>query len=130
MQKRSHKRSAGWWGFDTKDIDKTAAPQDDFYQYANGGWLKKAKIPADEARWGSFITLRYETELQLKKLVEGALKIKKAPAGSNEQLVRDVYLAATDLKRRNKLGVGPVAPLRMLVRDISTKEQMLEVVAK
>jgi putative endopeptidase len=33
------------WGFDAGDMDKAVKPQNDFYHYANGGWLKKNAIP-------------------------------------------------------------------------------------
>jgi putative endopeptidase len=113
------------WGFDTKTIDKTVRPQDDFYQYANGGWVKKAKIPAEEAKWGSFYILRYETEKQLKELVDSLLKKKRYKKGSPEQLVSDYYRAAVDIKRRNKQGVAPITPLLKKVRDISTKKELI-----
>ena len=64
-------------GFNLRDIDNGVRPQDDFYHYANGGWLKRNKIPATESRWGSFIIMRYETEHNLKKIVVELLKQKK-----------------------------------------------------
>jgi putative endopeptidase len=118
------------WGFDQKNIDKHVRPQDDFYQYANGTWLRKTKIPPSESRWGSFIVLRYETDTQLKAIIADLLKNKKAKVGSPEQLVRDVYLSAVDMKARNHLGIGPLAPLRLLVRDVKTKKDLLAVIAR
>lgn len=124
------KRSKGWWGFDTKDIDKKVRPQDNFYHFANGGWIRKTKIPADESRWGAFTMLRFETEQELKRILDETQKRKSMPQGSDEELVRSVYLAATDLKQRNALGVGPLAPLRLLVRDISSIADIQKVVAR
>jgi len=109
-----------YWGFDTKNIDKKVRAQDDFCQYANGGWLKKTKIPPEESRWGSFTILRYRTEQQLKKIV----------TTTRHPLVRSVYRSAIDMKTRNKLDAGPMAPLRLLVRDIKTKEDLLKVIAR
>ena len=45
-------------GVDMRNGDSTVRAQDDFYEYANGGWLKKVEIPSDKARWGSFDELR------------------------------------------------------------------------
>jgi predicted metalloendopeptidase len=109
-----------YWGFDVKNIDKKVRPQDDFYHYANGGWLKKTKIPADEARWGSFVLLQYKTQKQLKQIV----------TTTKHPLVKGIYQSALDMKTRNKLDIGPLAPLRLLVRDIKTKKDLLKVIAR
>src|SRR3990167_2733489 len=109
-----------YWGFDTKNIDKKVRPQDDFYHYANGGWLKKTKIPPEGSRWGSFTILRYRTEKQIKKIV----------TTTRHPLVRGIYRSAIDMKMRNKLDAGPMAPLRLLVRDIKNKNDLLKVIAR
>ena len=43
--------------FDTTGMDLSTKPGDNFFNYANGGWLKAAKIPDDQSGWGSFYTL-------------------------------------------------------------------------
>ena len=116
--KKTPKQQA-YWGFDTKNIDTRVRAQDDFYRYANGGWIAKTAIPADEARWGSFNTLRYDTEHQLKKIVED----------TKEPLVRNMYASAMDMPRRNKLGSKPLQGLRAKVQSIKTKEELLETLA-
>ena len=125
----TQKRREGWWGFDSKDIDKKVRPQDDFYHHANGTWLKKTKIPSDESRWGSFVTLRYNTEYQLKEIIDTLLNRTKYPQGSNEQLVSDYYRAAFDMPLRNTLGRKPLEGLREKVQSIKTKEELLETLA-
>ncbi len=124
-----HKQNKNWWGFDSKDIDKKVRPQDDFYHHANGTWLKKTKIPSDESRWGSFVTLRYNTEYQLKEIIDTLLNRTKYPQGSNEQLVSDYYRAAFDMPLRNTLGRKPLEGLREKVQSIKTKEELLETLA-
>src|SRR6266446_6476192 len=49
-------------GFSVDNIDKTADPCVDFYQYACGNWLKQTEIPADQTEWVSFVEL-YERNL-------------------------------------------------------------------
>ncbi len=104
----------GYWGFDTKAMDKEVRPQDDFYQYANGSWLKSATIPPEESRWGSFITLRVDTEHQLRRLVETTKNLQ----------IKNLYASALDMKARNKLSAKPVEPLRQEIREIETKAQL------
>src|SRR3989344_85311 len=98
------------WGFDTRDLDKAVRPQNDFYHYVNGGWLKRNSIPPHEASWGSFIMLRYDTEKKLRALVTKLQNLKKANAGSPSRLVRDFYRSGLNMKRRNALGVKPLRP--------------------
>lgn len=117
------------WGFDLTALDRTVRPQDDLYHFANGGWIKKNKIPADESRWGSFTILRYETEHQLKAIVEELLS-KKHVKGSAEQLVADVYRSALDTKRRNLLGAKPLALWRREIAAVEKREQLLPLITK
>ncbi|HVV39205.1 MAG TPA: M13 family metallopeptidase [Candidatus Paceibacterota bacterium] len=115
-------------GFDLKDIDTVVRPQDDFYHYANGGWLKKNKIPDSESRWGSFIILRVEAEKNLKKIIDSLLKNKNLKKGSAGQLVGDLYRSAIDMKTRNKLGASPLAHLRSRIAQVSNREDLLSLV--
>ncbi|MEK7604665.1 MAG: M13 family metallopeptidase [Patescibacteria group bacterium] len=100
------------WGFDTRDIDTTMRPQDDFYKYVNGGWLNKNPIPAEESSWGSFRILRYETEKQLKQIVTKLVAQPRrrgvgAPTDASG-LVRDLYRSGLDMPARNRAGLAPL----------------------
>jgi predicted metalloendopeptidase len=119
-----------YWGFDTKRIDPKIRPQDDFYRYANGNWIKTAKMPETEARWGSFTMLRFTTEHQLKALLEEISKKKSLKNGSIEQKVRDLYISAMDLKNRNKLGVKPLENWRKEIANIKNEKELLSLIAK
>ena len=116
-------------GFDLTSIDRTVSPQEDFYHYANGGWLKKNKIPETESRWGSFTILRVEAEHNLKKIVDGLLAHKSPKKGSPEQLVGDLYRSGVDMKRRNLLSIKPIASLREKVHNISSQKELLRTIA-
>ena len=61
-------------GIDKLGMDNSVRPQDDFYQYANGGWLASTEIPADEVGWGSYMTLRKKSLEQSRTIVEDAAK--------------------------------------------------------
>lgn len=118
------------WGFDTKRIDRNVRPQDDFYRYANGSWMKNTKIPKTEPRWGSFTMLRFMTEHQLKGLLQEISKKKKLKKGSIEQKVRDLYISAMDLKSRDKLGIKPLLKWRNTIHKINNEKDLLETIAK
>lgn len=117
------------WGFDTRTIDRSVRPQDDFYRYANGGWLKRNRIPSAESRWGTFIMLRYDTERKLRALLGQILKKDAYKKGASEQLVADLYHSAADLKAREKLGITPVTQWHALIAGIRTKEDFLRSLA-
>jgi putative endopeptidase len=81
------KAAIGNWGFDTGGMDKSVKPGEDFYQYANGAWLKTNTIPPDLTSWGSFTKLDVDTEVQVHAILE-ELKA-GAQSGTAEQKVHD-----------------------------------------
>jgi putative endopeptidase len=117
------------WGFDAGDMDKAVKPQNDFYHYANGGWLKKNAIPKNEASWGSFIMLRYDTEKKLRAIVTKLQSLKKAKAGSSEQMVRDFYRSGLDMQTRNALGMKPLRPWLERIEKIKDVRSLVTTLA-
>lgn len=117
------------WGFDTRDIDTKVRPQDDFYHYVNGTWLKKNPIPPHESRWGSFLILRYDTEKKLRTLVTKVQNMKKLEAGSPEQMVRDFYCSGLDMKKRNAAGLTPLAPWLTRIEKIRDVPSLVSTMA-
>ena len=59
-------------GFDTTNFDHSVRPQDDFFRYVNGGWLKTAEIPADASSWGAFQELRENSRNALHRALRRA----------------------------------------------------------
>ncbi|KND51943.1 MAG: putative endopeptidase [Parcubacteria bacterium C7867-001] len=112
-----------------RDMDIRVRPQDDFYRYANGGWLARTKIPKTEPRWGSFVMLRYDTEKKLKMILADLLSLKRAAHGSPEQMIRDFYRSGMDLKTRTKLGAKPLAPWRERIEKLETLTELQDLVA-
>src|SRR5690349_12219622 len=80
---------------DTTGIDKTVRPQDDFFNYVNGIWIKKTEIPASESSWGSFAILYQNTQQNIKNLLDSCAKL-NAAKGSIEQKAGDFYASAMD----------------------------------
>ena len=69
--------------FDTKNMDKSVKPGDDFFSYANGGWIKRTPIPPEYARWGSFNELIEKNNDALHEIAEKAAKVAPKEFGSN-----------------------------------------------
>ena len=93
-----------------KFMDTTIRPQDDFYNYVNGNWMKTVEIPADKARWGSFDELRENTDIATLKILKAAVE-QPHEKGTNGQKIADLYSSYTDFDARDKAGIEPIKPL-------------------
>ncbi|HEX5418370.1 MAG TPA: M13 family metallopeptidase N-terminal domain-containing protein, partial [Gammaproteobacteria bacterium] len=99
--------SAATHGIDVAGMDSAIAPGNDFYGYANGGWLKSTTIPADQATWGNFQQLREQTLERTRGLLEEAEKSQSA-AGTDERKVADYYASFLDAAAIEKQGLAPL----------------------
>lgn len=90
-------------------MDTAVRPQDDFYSYVNGNWMKTAEIPSDKARWGSFDELREHTDDAVLKILKESLN-QNFTNGSDGQKIADLYKSYVDFETRNKLGTSPIKP--------------------
>lgn len=88
-------------------MDLTVRPQDDFYNFVNGNWMKTVEIPADKARWGSFDELRENTDDATLKILKSSLGV-PAAQGTDAQKVADLYRSYIDFETRNALGLAPI----------------------
>jgi putative endopeptidase len=88
-------------------MDKTVRPQDDFFMFCNGTWVKNNPVPETESRWGSFNELEQSNKEKLKDILLAASQA-KAPKGSPQQIVGDYYTAFMNMEKRNALGYTPI----------------------
>jgi putative endopeptidase len=100
----------GGRGFDTARMDRSAAACADFYQFANGNWLKTTEIPPAFSSWGSFNILAENNRKTLREILEEAARNTKAARGTNEQKVGDFYASCMDEARREAEGAKPLMP--------------------
>lgn len=115
-------------GFDTANMDRAADACMDFFQYANGGWLKKTEIPASESRWGTFNILADRNNVILKEVLETASK-RKSATGSNDQLIGDFYATCMDEAGIEKAGTDPIKPFLQKIDEVNSKEDLQRVIA-
>ena len=96
-------------GLDLTNMDNSVRPQDDFFQYACGGWMKKNPLPAAYSRYGSFDVLAENNSKRINGILKELLE-KTYPAGTVERKLSDLYKMAMDEKRRDADGTAPVKP--------------------
>ncbi|MFW2136681.1 M13 family metallopeptidase [Chryseobacterium sp. TY4] len=94
-------------GIDLSMMDKSVRPQDDFFSYVNGNWVKTAKIPADKASWGSFNELREKTDEASLDILNHILT-DKFTAGTEGNKIQNLYASYMDLKKRDADGLKPI----------------------
>jgi len=94
-------------GIDLSAMDKSVRPQDDFYNFVNGSWMKTAKIPSDKSTWGSFNKLAEDTDNNSMTILNSLLKDKFTP-GSEGQKIQDLYASYMDMDKRNADGITPI----------------------
>jgi len=95
-------------GIDESGFDTSVRPQDDFFQYANGGWLARTEIPADKSRWGPFMILEQKSQDDIRALVEEVSALEDVKPGSAAQKIRDFYNSYMDADKPNSLGVEAI----------------------
>ncbi|WP_022825259.1 M13 family metallopeptidase [Hymenobacter norwichensis] len=90
-------------------LDTTVRPGDDFFQYANGAWLKKHPIPASESGWSIAKEVQNEVYGRLLALNKEAAGT-KATAGSTQQKIGDFWATGMDSAAIDKQGLAPLKP--------------------
>jgi putative endopeptidase len=109
-------------GVDLSAIDKSVTPGDDFYRYANGSWLKRTEIPADQARWGSFNILNLEAQTRTRALIEN--QIKTSAPGSEARKVADFYAGFMDEAGIEAKGTAPLTSDLAAIAAIADKKAL------
>ena len=106
-------------GIDLTNMNLTANPATDFYQYATGGWQKKNPLPAAYSRYGSFDQLQEDNNKRINGILSDLLK-NTYPEGSIERKLSDFYKLAMDSTRRDKEGVAPVTSLLKKIEAVKS----------
>ncbi len=115
---------------DVTNLDVEVRPGDDFYEYANGGWMKKNPLTAEYARYGQFDALAEKNREQLKELVLEQAALENPAPGSEAKKIGDLYNLAMDSVRRNSEGYAPIQPLLDKVAAVSDRSQLLPLSAE
>jgi putative endopeptidase len=89
------------------NLDPSTNPGQDFFQYANGGWLKRNPIPNTESAWGIGNVVREQLYLNLRSINEQSAAGAATP-GSDQQKIGDFWATAMDTVKTERLGIHPL----------------------
>ena len=111
-------------GIDLADIDRSINPGDDFFGYANGAWLKTAKIPEDRASYGIWDVLSQEANQRTSELIKEA---SKAANGTEERKIGDYYEAYMNVQEIERKGLTPLKSELDEINSIADKTALARV---
>jgi len=117
-------------GIDITNMDTSVKAGDNFFQYANGGWLKKNPIPEEYSRYGAFEVLAKKNEKEIKGLIEEMAKLENLEKGSPSQQIRDYYNAGMDTVTIEELRMKPIEPIIAEINAIQKKDNLITIQAK
>jgi putative endopeptidase len=111
-------------GFSTSNMDMTANPCLDFYQYACGTWMANNPVPPDQSRWGTFDALADRNRAVLHGILEKA-SVNDPQRSAVEQKIGDFYASCMDETAIDQLGAKPLDPELKRIDAIQSKDQIV-----
>jgi len=116
-------------GVDIDALDRSTRPQDDFYQFVNGGWLDGTEIPEIYSGYTVYHEVNERVEIALREIIETAAD---APGekGSESQQVGDIYGSWMDIERINAEGIAPVQGVLDLVAAVDSVNSLVGAMAE
>ena len=110
------------------DMDQTADPCQDFYQYACGGWLETTELPSDQRRWTrSFSVIREENREVIREIIEDATA--NPAANADARRIGDFYASCMDEATVDAAGATPLEPLFAAIDEVSDAASLLQTAA-
>ena len=111
------------------NLDTTVSPAEDFFQYANGGWIRKNPIPGDQATWGIGNLVNEENLKRLKNINEKAAAT-NAAKGTPDQKIGDFWKTAMDSAKIEQLGLKPLQSWFDKINAINDVRSLVTTVAE
>ena len=115
-------------GIDLANLDTTAVPQNDFYQFACGGWMANIPLTPEYSRFGSFDKLGLNNLEQVNGLIQEIAESTKGQStkykGTVAQKIGDMYNMAMDTARRDQEGIAPVQHTLDEIAAITSREEL------
>jgi predicted metalloendopeptidase len=114
---------------DPRNFDTGAKPQLDFYEFANGGWIKANPVPAAYSTWGAFNEVDERNKIALHQILENAAG-KDGRRTQIEQQVGDFYASGMDESAIETAGMTPLQSELERIAKIATVTDVQAVIAR
>ena len=111
---------------DVAGMDHSVKPGDNFFEYANGSWIKQTEIPADRSTYGGSAILIELTDRRVADLIQEAAKA-NAPAGSDLRKIGDYYTSFMDTAAIDAAGLEPLQPALDSIAAIRDRKDLARV---
>ncbi len=122
-----------WWGLVSAaaaqdiGVDAGIRPGDDFFAYANGGWLEATEIPAGQQRWDARTEIAEQTRQRIDKLLADA---GAAPVGSGARKVAYFHAAYLNEAAIEAKGIAPLKPLLARIDRVRDKAALIRLLGR
>jgi putative endopeptidase len=93
---------------DPANLDTTCAACQDFFHFANGGWVKRNNIPGDQPRWGSFNELQEQNYAALEDVLTDAARTAPSTKDPNLRKLGTFYATCMDSSAVEAAGIRPL----------------------
>jgi putative endopeptidase len=117
-------------GIDPANLDTSVKPCQDFYHFANGGWLKTHTLPPDKAMLGSFTEVMDRNREILKRILDETSAKRTWKPGSVEQKVGDFFASGMNEAAIEKRGLAPMKPIFATIEGLKDGKELPAVLAK
>ncbi len=121
----NNKKQASTHFLDLSARDTAVRPQDNFFEYANGTWLKNTKIPADHVGWGSFSLIEKKLNRQIKGILDSCADLQDPKEGSPVQQIGALYTSAMDSGAINQKELAPLQQTLSRIQNIGNSNEIL-----
>lgn len=110
-------------GLDVRAMDSRAAPCEDFYQYACGGWVAANPIPPDQSSWSVYAKLADENKRYLWGILDGLARQPEGRSPAQAQ-IGDLFAACMDEHGADAKGSTPIAPWLARIDALTHKREL------
>jgi putative endopeptidase len=113
---------------DTSNMDLNVNPGEDFFLYANGGWIKKNPIPDEYSQYGTFHELINRNKEYIQELIDEAIAVENPEKGTPTQQIKDFYLSGMDTIAIQNAGISHLDDYFEAIENAATKDDIVDLI--